>query len=158
MIQLWDDKNEICLYNFKPLFPISYQHFILQNISPAMLLRFLREHRSEWADINIDAYSAAAVKTSPCALPGSFIGGYGSQVILPLAHTVEFDEVNFFACSLHYDEINLYLLIESWHYALQSNLLCLCLVIMNSSWRFSSWNMLAMVQISWCLETSFSCK
>ncbi|XP_039143110.1 homeobox-leucine zipper protein ATHB-15-like [Dioscorea cayenensis subsp. rotundata] len=65
---------------------------LLQNISPAMLLRFLREHRSEWADINIDAYSAAAVKTSPCALPGSFIGGYGSQVILPLAHTVEFDE------------------------------------------------------------------
>ncbi|KAJ0964805.1 hypothetical protein J5N97_025943 [Dioscorea zingiberensis] len=65
---------------------------LLQNVSPAMLLRFLREHRSEWADSNIDAYSAAAVKASPCSLPGSFFGGYGSQVILPLTHTVEGDE------------------------------------------------------------------
>ncbi|KAG5537760.1 hypothetical protein RHGRI_025021 [Rhododendron griersonianum] len=35
---------------------------LLQNVPPAILLRFLREHRSEWADNNIDAYSAAAVK------------------------------------------------------------------------------------------------
>ena len=65
----------------------------LQNVSPAVLIRFLREHRSEWADSNIDAYSAAAVKAGPCSLPGPRIGGFGSQVILPLAHTIEHEEV-----------------------------------------------------------------
>ncbi|XXG45858.1 hypothetical protein AAC387_Pa02g0827 [Persea americana] len=65
---------------------------LLQNVPPAVLLRFLREHRSEWADSNIDAYSAAAVKAGPCSLPGSRIGGFGGQVILPLAHTIEHEE------------------------------------------------------------------
>eukprot|EP00268_Persea_americana_P003340 TRINITY_DN1100_c1_g1_i7.p1 TRINITY_DN1100_c1_g1~~TRINITY_DN1100_c1_g1_i7.p1 ORF type:complete len:840 (+),score=166.84 TRINITY_DN1100_c1_g1_i7:652-3171(+) len=65
---------------------------LLQNVSPAVLIRFLREHRSEWADSNIDAYSAAAVKAGPCSLPGPRIGGFGSQVILPLAHTIEHEE------------------------------------------------------------------
>lgn len=60
---------------------------------PAILLRFLREHRSEWADNNIDAYSAAAVKVGPCSLPGSRVGNFGGQVILPLAHTIEHEEV-----------------------------------------------------------------
>ncbi|KAL8098935.1 hypothetical protein AgCh_031594 [Apium graveolens] len=66
---------------------------LLQNVPPAILLRFLREHRSEWADTNIDAYSAAAVKVGPCSLPGSRIGNYGGQVILPLAHTIEHEEL-----------------------------------------------------------------
>lgn len=65
---------------------------LLQNVSPAMVLRFLREHRSEWADSTIDAYSAAAVKAAPCTLPGSRIAGFGGQVILPLAHTLEHEE------------------------------------------------------------------
>ncbi|GAU14244.1 hypothetical protein TSUD_308040, partial [Trifolium subterraneum] len=65
---------------------------LLQNVPPAILLRFLREHRSEWADTNIDAYSAAAIKASPCSLPGARAGGYGGQVILPLAHTIEHEE------------------------------------------------------------------
>ncbi|XP_068641435.1 homeobox-leucine zipper protein ATHB-15-like [Aristolochia californica] len=65
---------------------------LLQNVPPAVLLRFLREHRSEWADSNIDAYSAAAVKAGPCSLPGSRMGGFGGQVILPLAHTIEHEE------------------------------------------------------------------
>ncbi|KAJ9692284.1 hypothetical protein PVL29_011374 [Vitis rotundifolia] len=65
---------------------------LLQNVPPAILLRFLREHRSEWADNNIDAYSAAAVKVGPCSLPGSRVGSFGSQVILPLAHTIEHEE------------------------------------------------------------------
>ncbi|KAG8380004.1 hypothetical protein BUALT_Bualt07G0148500 [Buddleja alternifolia] len=45
---------------------------LLQNVPPAILLRFLREHRSEWADSNIiDAYSAAAVKIiGPCTFLG----------------------------------------------------------------------------------------
>nr|ADV04322.1 class III homeodomain leucine zipper protein [Picea glauca] len=66
---------------------------LLQNVPPALLVRFLREHRSEWADSNIDAYSAAALKASPYSVPGSRAGGFsGSQVILPLAHTVEHEE------------------------------------------------------------------
>jgi len=65
----------------------------LQNVPPAVLLRFLREHRSEWADNNIDAYLAAAAKISPCSLPGTRMGGFGNQVILPLAHTIEHEEV-----------------------------------------------------------------
>nr|CAN65768.1 hypothetical protein VITISV_018803 [Vitis vinifera] len=67
---------------------------IQQNVPPAILLRFLREHRSEWADNNIDAYSAAAVKVGPCSLPGSRVGSFGSQVILPLAHTIEHEEAS----------------------------------------------------------------
>ncbi|CAL9148033.1 unnamed protein product [Musa hybrid cultivar] len=65
---------------------------LLQNISPPMLLKFLREHRSEWADRNIDAYSAAAVKATPWALPVSRAGCYGGQVILPLAHTLDHED------------------------------------------------------------------
>jgi homeobox-leucine zipper protein len=66
---------------------------LLQNVPPAILLRFLREHRSEWADNNIDAYSAAAIKVGPCTLPSSRLGNFGSQVILPLAHTIEHEEL-----------------------------------------------------------------
>ncbi|KAL9247356.1 hypothetical protein vseg_020797 [Gypsophila vaccaria] len=66
---------------------------LLQNVPPAVLLRFLREHRSEWADNNIDAYLAAAAKISPCSLPGIRTGGFGNQVILPLAHTIEHEEL-----------------------------------------------------------------
>lgn len=60
-----------------------------------MLVRFLREHRSEWADYGVDAYSSASLKASPyavpCARPGVFPS---SQVILPLAQTVEHEEVS----------------------------------------------------------------
>ncbi|KAK7260403.1 hypothetical protein RIF29_26419 [Crotalaria pallida] len=65
---------------------------LLQNVPPAILLRFLREHRSEWADNNMDAYSAAAIKVGPCGILGSRVGNYGGQVILPLAHTIEHEE------------------------------------------------------------------
>ncbi|KAK4756480.1 hypothetical protein SAY87_006607 [Trapa incisa] len=65
---------------------------LLQNVPPAVLLRFLREHRSEWADNTMDAYSAAAVKSGPCSLPGSRVGSFGGQVILPLAQTIEHEE------------------------------------------------------------------
>ncbi|XP_074312509.1 homeobox-leucine zipper protein ATHB-15-like [Silene latifolia] len=66
---------------------------LLQNVPPAVLLRFLREHRSEWADSNIDGYLAATAKISPCSLPGIRVGGFGNQVILPLAHTIEHEEL-----------------------------------------------------------------
>ncbi|KMT18061.1 hypothetical protein BVRB_2g032530 [Beta vulgaris subsp. vulgaris] len=65
---------------------------LLQNVPPAVLLRFLREHRSEWADSGIDAYAAAAVKAAPCTIPVSRTGCVGGQVILPLAHTIENEE------------------------------------------------------------------
>ncbi|KAL9156845.1 hypothetical protein ABFS82_09G106500 [Erythranthe guttata] len=60
---------------------------LLQNVPPAILLRFLREHRSEWADTSIDAYSAAAIKIGPR------VGNFGGQVILPLAQTFEHEEL-----------------------------------------------------------------
>ncbi|KAG2684622.1 hypothetical protein I3760_10G084500 [Carya illinoinensis] len=66
---------------------------LLQNVPPALLVRFLREHRSEWADYGVDAYSAACLRASPFAVPCARPGGFpGSQVILPLAHTVEHEE------------------------------------------------------------------
>ncbi|KAG0477152.1 hypothetical protein HPP92_013993 [Vanilla planifolia] len=68
---------------------------LLQNVPPAVLVRFLREHRSEWADAGVDAYCAASLKASPYATPllsaNSCIPG--SHVIIPLAHTVENEEV-----------------------------------------------------------------
>ncbi|CAL5432520.1 unnamed protein product [Camellia sinensis] len=63
------------------------------NVPPAILLRFLREHRSEWADNSIDAYLAATVKVGPCILPRARAGSFGGQVILPLAHTIEHEEL-----------------------------------------------------------------
>lgn len=65
---------------------------LLQNVSPALLVRFLREHRSEWADSNIDAYSAASIRAVPCTLPGPNLGGFRGQVILPLAQSLDHDE------------------------------------------------------------------
>ncbi|CAD5176134.1 unnamed protein product [Musa acuminata subsp. malaccensis] len=67
---------------------------LLQNVPPAILVRFLREHRSEWADCGVDAYSAASLRTGSYAVPGvrPNSGFLGSQVILPLAHTAENEE------------------------------------------------------------------
>ncbi|KAL5224540.1 hypothetical protein ABZP36_011179 [Zizania latifolia] len=66
---------------------------LLQNVPPALLVRFLREHRSEWADHGVDAYSAASLRASPYTVPCLRTSGFmGSQVILPLAHTLEHEE------------------------------------------------------------------
>lgn len=70
--------------------------FLCQNVPPSILLRFLREHRSEWADSGIDAYSAAAVKAGPCSIPVTRTGSFGGQIILPLAHTIEHEEASDF--------------------------------------------------------------
>ncbi|KAK6154831.1 hypothetical protein DH2020_009079 [Rehmannia glutinosa] len=67
---------------------------LLQNVPPALLVRFLREHRSEWADYGVDVYSAASLKASPYAVPCTKPGGFpSSQVILPLAQTLEQEEL-----------------------------------------------------------------
>lgn len=84
---------------------------LLQNVPPAILLRFLREHRSEWADSGIDAYAAAAVKAGPCSLPVSRAGNFGGQVILPLAHTIEHEE----ASSLVLDYVTFNICLLLWH-------------------------------------------
>ncbi|KAK8963432.1 Homeobox-leucine zipper protein HOX32 [Platanthera guangdongensis] len=67
---------------------------LLQNVPPASLIRFLREHRSEWANSGIDAYSAASLRGTPYTVPGFINSSSGSfnQVIIPLAHTVENEE------------------------------------------------------------------
>ncbi|KAH7863427.1 hypothetical protein Vadar_017394 [Vaccinium darrowii] len=67
---------------------------LLQNVPPAVLVRFLREHRSEWADFNVDAYSAASLKASSFAYPGMRPTRFtGSQIIMPLGHTIEHEEM-----------------------------------------------------------------
>ncbi|KAL6497000.1 Homeobox-leucine zipper protein ATHB-15 [Orobanche gracilis] len=66
---------------------------LLQNVPPAILLRFLREHRSEWADSNIDTYSAAAVRSEPSTFLGPRVSNLGGQVVLPLAQTIEHEEL-----------------------------------------------------------------
>ncbi|XP_049931196.1 homeobox-leucine zipper protein HOX32 isoform X2 [Nymphaea colorata] len=67
---------------------------LLQNVPPALLVRFLREHRSEWADCGIDAFSAASLKGSPYSIAGSRFGRFaGGQVALPLAQTLEREEL-----------------------------------------------------------------
>ncbi|GAB2214033.1 hypothetical protein Drorol1_Dr00018365 [Drosera rotundifolia] len=66
---------------------------LLQNVPPALLVRFLREHRSEWADYAVDAYSAASLRNSAFAIPCARASGLPSgQVILPLANTIENEE------------------------------------------------------------------
>ncbi|KAL7173667.1 hypothetical protein ACSBR2_033011 [Camellia fascicularis] len=67
---------------------------LLENVPPAVLVRFLREHRSEWADFNVDAYSAAALKASSFAYPGMRPTRFtGSQIIMPLGHTIEHEQM-----------------------------------------------------------------
>ncbi|KAI4322268.1 hypothetical protein L6164_021979 [Bauhinia variegata] len=66
---------------------------LLQNVPPAVLVRFLREHRSEWADFNVDAYAAASLKANSYAYPGIRPTRFtGSQIIMPLGHTIEHEE------------------------------------------------------------------
>ncbi|KAF0915951.1 hypothetical protein E2562_000587 [Oryza meyeriana var. granulata] len=65
---------------------------LLQDVSPPSLLHLLREHRSQWADSNLDAFFASAMKPNFCNLPMSRLGGFSGHVILPLAHTFEPEE------------------------------------------------------------------
>ncbi|KAL4283032.1 hypothetical protein GQ457_16G011440 [Hibiscus cannabinus] len=67
---------------------------LLQNVTPAVLVCFLREHRSEWADFNVDAYTDASLKAGTYAYPGMRPTRFtGSQIIMPLGHTIEHEEV-----------------------------------------------------------------
>uniref|UniRef100_A0A7N0ZVN7 Uncharacterized protein n=1 Tax=Kalanchoe fedtschenkoi TaxID=63787 RepID=A0A7N0ZVN7_KALFE len=67
---------------------------LLRNVPPAVLVRFLREHRSEWADYNVDAYMAASVKSNSLTFPGMRPMSFsGSQIMMPLGHTIENEEM-----------------------------------------------------------------
>ncbi|XP_010520372.1 PREDICTED: homeobox-leucine zipper protein REVOLUTA-like [Tarenaya hassleriana] len=67
---------------------------LLQDVPPAVLVRFLREHRSEWADFSVDAYSAATLKAGTYSYPGMRPTRFtGSQIIMPLGHTIEHEEM-----------------------------------------------------------------
>uniref|UniRef100_A0A0D9Z106 Uncharacterized protein n=1 Tax=Oryza glumipatula TaxID=40148 RepID=A0A0D9Z106_9ORYZ len=48
--------------------------------------------QSQWADSNLDAFFASAMKPNFFNLPMSRLGGFSGQVILPLAHTFEPEE------------------------------------------------------------------
>lgn len=73
---------------------LRFRCFLYQNVPPAVLVRFLREHRSEWADFNVDGYIAAALKAGSYAYPGMRLTRFtGSQIIMPLGHTIEHEEV-----------------------------------------------------------------
>lgn len=67
---------------------------VFQNVPPALLIRFLREHRSEWADHEIDANAATAFRG---ASNGHVSRGRMShvQLPLPLAQFGEQGEVGF---------------------------------------------------------------
>ncbi|KAK3153941.1 hypothetical protein QOZ80_2BG0183540 [Eleusine coracana subsp. coracana] len=66
---------------------------LLKGVSPAELIRRLRQHRSQWADYNFDAYLASALKASPGSLPGLRPTRFsGNHFTLPLANTVENEE------------------------------------------------------------------
>ncbi|CAA2987512.1 homeobox-leucine zipper REVOLUTA [Olea europaea subsp. europaea] len=67
---------------------------LLQNVPPAVLVRVLREHRSEWADFTVDAFSATSLKARLYAYPGMRPTGFtGSQIIMPLGNTIEHEEM-----------------------------------------------------------------
>ena len=71
----------------------SWSFFVLQNVPPSLLIRFLREHRSEWADYDIDANVATSFRSN-----GNGYGPRGGgvshvQLPLPLAHSGEHGEV-----------------------------------------------------------------
>ncbi|KAA8539315.1 hypothetical protein F0562_026007 [Nyssa sinensis] len=65
---------------------------LLQDVSPAMLIRFLREHRSEWADFSVEAHSAASLKAGSFALSGLNSTQFSDSAVL-LGHTVNNDEI-----------------------------------------------------------------
>lgn len=54
------------------------------------MVRFLREHRSEWADFSVDAYAAASLRGDSFALPGLSPSQFsGNQTTMSLGITAE---------------------------------------------------------------------
>jgi hypothetical protein len=64
--------------------------FSVQNVPPALLIRSLREHRSEWANFDIDANTAAMFRNN---LHGGISASRAASSPLPFAHSLEQEEV-----------------------------------------------------------------
>ncbi|CAM6049110.1 unnamed protein product [Sphagnum compactum] len=62
---------------------------LLQNVPPALLIRSLREHRSEWANFDIDANTAATFRNN---LHGGISASRAASAPLPFAHSLEQEE------------------------------------------------------------------
>lgn len=102
----------------------------MQNISPPVLLSYLREHRSEWADSDIDAYSAAAVKAAPRTSPASDCGSSVGPVILTLVPALCHEEVSYPYCfSIHGHPIVI-------NFSMFDIFL---FILFSSTWRWLSW-------------------
>nr|AWD38915.1 class III homeodomain-leucine zipper protein [Cyrtomium guizhouense] len=61
---------------------------LIQNVSPAFLIRFLREHRSEWADNGCEE----AMRIGNPAFSGFHASTSNSQLLQPQVHAIEEDE------------------------------------------------------------------
>ncbi|GLJ21413.1 hypothetical protein SUGI_0394260 [Cryptomeria japonica] len=64
---------------------------LLQNVPPAVLIRFLREHRSEWADWMDCDLDTGCSNTWQTHVYGAEFGR--RQIPMPLAHSVEHEEI-----------------------------------------------------------------
>ena len=54
------------------------------------MVRFLREHRSEWADFSVDAFAAASLRGDSFALPGLSPSQFsGNQTTMSLGISAE---------------------------------------------------------------------
>ncbi|CAA0823194.1 Homeobox-leucine zipper protein REVOLUTA [Striga hermonthica] len=63
-------------------------------IAQKMTIAVSLEHRSEWADFNVDAYSASSLKSSMHSYTGMMpIRFTGSQIVMPLGPTIEHEEM-----------------------------------------------------------------
>jgi len=72
-------------------------------VHPAVLVCFLKEHHAEWADFSVDAYSAALWKAGSYAYPGMRPMRFtGSQITMPLGHTIEQEDVCYLMQSFHH--------------------------------------------------------
>eukprot|EP00249_Psilotum_nudum_P011566 c23246_g1_i1 orf=265-1395(-) len=65
---------------------------LLQNVPPALLVRFLREHRSEWADYGAAANSTSALQINNFGILDTHGDVCISQVLQQPIHAVEDDE------------------------------------------------------------------
>jgi homeobox-leucine zipper protein len=82
--------NEDFFFFFKKLKIKNF--FSVQNVPPALLIRSLREHRSEWANFDIDANTAAMFRNN---LHGGISASRAASAPLPFAHSLEQEEVCF---------------------------------------------------------------
>jgi hypothetical protein len=94
----------------------------IQNVPAALLIRFLREHRSEWADCDIDASAAAAFRSTT----RNGTAGH-SQLSLPLVNSSEQEEVLPLVKTFRFWQF-------TWNHSNKTSLLISCKCLATSSW------------------------